>query len=124
MKYVLWTLQILLALVFLFAGGSKFLMSADEMTAQMTVKLPILFIRFIGTCEILGVLGLILPSALRIKPGLTPLAAAGLMIITLGATVVTVMGGQPIPALFPLGVATASGFVAYGRWKLLPIKSR
>ena len=124
MKYLLWTLQVLLALLFLFSGVSKFAMSADAMTAQMPIKLPILFVRFIGTCELLGALGLILPSALRIKPWLTPLAAAGLMIITIGATVVTVMGGQPVPALFPLSVAILSGFVAYGRWKLLPIAGR
>ena len=124
MKYVLWIVQVLLMALFLFAGGSKFAMSAEAMTSQMTVKLPVEFIRFIGACEILGAIGLILPSLLRIKPGLTPLAAAGLMIITIGATVVTLMGGQYNQIALPLATAVLSGFVAYGRWKLAPISPK
>jgi uncharacterized membrane protein YphA (DoxX/SURF4 family) len=84
---VLWIIQVLLAIVFLFAGTSKLIMSIEEMTKQ--IQMPGLFLRFIGVCEILGALGLILPGLLRIRPELTPLAAAaGLTIITAGATVV------------------------------------
>src|SRR5690242_13487549 len=93
MTYALWTAQVLLAFTFLFAGGSKFVMSVQEMTAQMPVPLPGWFLHFIGVCEVLGALGLILPGLLNIKPGLTPLAAAGLVIIMTGATVITLIGG-------------------------------
>jgi len=71
----------------------------------------------------LGGLGLILPALLRIKPGLTPLAAAGLAIITLGATVITMKGGIAM-AVVPLVVCLLSIFVAYGRWRVAPIASR
>src|SRR2546430_1093222 len=90
----LWVVQGLLAIIFLFTGGSKFVMSVEEMNAQMKVPLPGWFLHFIGVCEILGAIGLILPGLLHIRPGLTPLAAAGLTIILIGATVITLMGGD------------------------------
>ena len=113
MNILLWIIQGLLALLFLFAGVTKFTMSIEEMTKQ--IQLPGLFLRFIGAAEILGALGLILPGLLRIQPGLTPLAAAGLAIITIGATVVTLMSGLGALALFPFVVALLCGFVAYSR---------
>jgi hypothetical protein len=113
---LLWIIQGLLAFVFLFAGAMKFIIPIEEMTKQ--VPLPGLFLRFIGSAEVLGAIGLILPGLLRIRPGLTPLAAAGLSIITVGATVVTLMTGGGATALIPLVVAVLSAFVAYGRWRL------
>ena len=82
--------------------------------------MPGLFLRFIGVAEVLGAVGLILPWLLRIRPGLTPLAAAGLVLIMTGATVVTLMSGDVVMALFPLVVGILCAFVAYGRWRLTP----
>ncbi|MBI3940435.1 MAG: DoxX family protein, partial [Acidobacteria bacterium] len=82
--------------------------------------LPGLFVRFIGVAEVLGAIGLILPGLLRIRPGLTPLAAAGLGVIMVGATVLTLAGGEIALALIPPGVGLLSAFVAYGRWRLGP----
>ena len=123
MNVVLWIIQVLLALLFLFAGGTKLVMSIEAMRAMGSpnqILLPGLLIRFIGVCEVLGALGLILPGLFRIRPDLTPLAAAGLVIIMIGATVVTVAGGDVAPALFPLVVGILAAFVAYGRWRLAP----
>ena len=119
MKYALWTIQGLLAVLFLFAGGTKLVLPIAEMTKE--IQMPGLFLRFIGVAEVLGALGLILPGLLRIRTGLTPLAAAGLAIITIGATVVTLVAGQGALALFPLVAALLSAFVAYSRWRLVPI---
>jgi uncharacterized membrane protein YphA (DoxX/SURF4 family) len=118
MNVVLWIIQVLLAIVFLFAGASKLIMSVEEMTKQ--IQMPGLFLRFIGVCEILGAFGLILPGLLRIRPELTPLAAAGLAIITAGATVVTLVGGLGAVAVIPFVVASLSGFVAYRRRQMTP----
>ena len=109
----LWTLQALLALLFLFAGGMKLIMPIEALTKQS--PLPGLFLRFIGICEVAGALGLILPGLLRIRRGLTPLAAAGLLIIMVGATVVTLALGQVGPALMPAAVGVLVAVVAYGR---------
>jgi hypothetical protein len=118
MTYALWIVQGLLALLFLFAGVMKFIMPIEEMTKQ--VPMPGAFLRFIGVAEILGALGLILPGLLRMRPGLTPLAAAGLVIIMIGATVVSLMIGTVAMALMPFVVLLLTAFVAYGRWKVVP----
>ena len=124
MNVALWIVQGLLALLFLWAGGIKLLLPIEEMTKQMSVPLPGLFLRFIAVCEVLGALGLILPGLLGIRPGLTPLAAAGLVIIMIGATVSTLATGSIAMALFPLVVGLLSAFVAYGRWRLAPCPPR
>ena len=118
MNIALWVVQALLAALFLFAGGMKFVMSIEEMTKQ--VPLPGWFLHFIGVVEVLGALGLILPWLTRIRPGLTPLAAAGLAIIMIGAIIVTLMTGQTGSALIPLVIGLLCVFVAYGRWRLTP----
>ena len=118
MNIALWIVQALLALLFLFAGGMKFVMSIEEMTKQM--PMPGWFLRFIGVCEVLGALGLIFPWLLRIRLDLTPLAAARLVIIMIGATVLTLMTGDIAMALMPLMVGILCAFVAYGRWRLTP----
>src|SRR4051812_35347481 len=115
MTYALWIVQGLLALLFLFAGSMKLIMPIEEMTAQMTVPLPGLFVQFIGVAEVLGALGLVLPGLLRIRPGLTPLAALGLVLIMSGATGLSLATGDVLPALFPLVVGLFAAFVAYGR---------
>ena len=123
MNKLLWTLQILLALLFLFAGVSKLMLPLEQMNAQSPVPMPGPFLRFIGAAETLGAIGLILPGLLRIRPGLTPLAAAGLVIIMTGATVVSVVGGGPAMALLPLVAGLLAAFVAWGRWKRAPLRA-
>ncbi len=119
MNIALWIIQVLLALLFLFAGAMKFIMPVEEMTKQMPVAIPGLFLHFIGVCEVLGGLGLILPMLLRIKPWLTPIAAAGLVILMIGAMAFSFMIGitAAIPALV---TGLLAAFVAYGRWRLVP----
>lgn len=115
---VLWIVQGLLALLFLFAGGMKLVLPLDALAGP--VPLPGLFMRFLGVAEVLGAIGLILPGLLRIRPGLTPLAASGLMVIMIGATGITVLGGAVAPALVPLIVGLLLAFVAYGRRQVVP----
>jgi uncharacterized membrane protein YphA (DoxX/SURF4 family) len=118
----LWIVQALLGLLFLFAGVMKLVLPLDQMKGP--VELPGAFLRFLGVAETAGGLGLILPSLLRIRPGLTPLAAAGLVIIMIGAIVITLVGGDPIMALTSAVVGLLAAFVAYGRWRLAPLARR
>jgi len=122
MNLALWIVQTLLVLIFLWAGGIKLVLPIEEMTKQM--PLPGLFLRFIALCEVLGAIGVILPGLLRIRPGLTPLAAAGLVIIMIGATVLSLMTGDIATALIPLVVGILAAFVAYGRWRLAPLSTK
>jgi hypothetical protein len=114
--YALWIVQVLLALLFLFTGGMKLVLPIEKL--QGPSPLPGLFIRFIGVCEVLGAFGLILPGLLHIRPVLTPLAAAGLVIIMIGAVVVTIISEPLATAVVPLVVGILAAFVAYGRWRL------
>jgi hypothetical protein len=127
MTYILWFIQALLALLFLFAGGTKLVLPLDVMKSMGSpnqILLPGLLIRFLGVVEVLGALGLILPGLLRIKPGLTPLAAAGLTVIMIGAVALTIAGDGVAAALFPFVTGLLTAFVAYGRWRLAPHRAR
>lgn len=123
MNILLWIIQILLALLFLFAGGTKFYYTIEQMRAMgppNQILFPGWFIHFIGVCEILGALGLVLPGLLRVKPYLTAVAAIGLTIIMIGAIVVTAMVGGVGPAIPNVIICLLCAFVAYGRTKLRP----
>ena len=124
LNVVLWVIQGLLALLYLFAGATKFILPMDQMLKRMPIALSATFVRFIGVAELAGALGLILPGLLKTRPGLTPLAAAGLFIIMTGATVITAMGGQATQAATPLLAGLLVGFVAFGRWRLVPLKGK
>ena len=124
MNIALWIVQVLLALMFLFAGGTKLVMSPEAMAAMGSpnqVHLPGLFLKFLGVVEVLGALGLILPGIFRTRTGLTPLAALGLFIIMVGAVIITIMGDGVAAALVPFIFGLLCAFVAYGRWKLRPL---
>ena len=116
----LWALQIVLALVFLLTGFTKLLLPAAKLTSP--VPLPIWFIRFIGGCEAMGALGLVLPGLFRVQRWLTPTAATGLVLIMTGATVISIMGGGSMVALaiVPAILGVLAALVAYKRqdWQL------
>lgn len=120
MNIALWVIQALLAALFLFAGSMKLIMPFEEMMKQMPIPLPKWFVLFTGVVEVLGALGVILPWLLRIRTGLTPLAAVGLVIVMIGATIYTVAAGDIASALMPMVVGLLAAFVAYGRWRLTP----
>ena len=126
MTYVLWVIQALLALLFLFTGGTKLVLPLEMLTEQ--TPLPGWFVRFLGVAEVLGAIGLVLPGLVGVWPGLTPLAASGLVVIMVGATALTLVGVVPGgglgPALVPLVVGLLSAFVAYGRWRPAPQSGR
>jgi uncharacterized membrane protein YphA (DoxX/SURF4 family) len=117
--YVLWVLQVLIGLFFALASGVPKLVLPVE-TLPMPIPIPEVALRLIGVAEVLGGLGLILPGLLRIKPWLTPLAAAGLVLVTIGATVYQIAAGQPESAVFAVVLGLLTAFVGYGRWRLAP----
>ena len=119
MNILLWIIQILLALLFLFAGVTKLVIPPDKLQAQAppgAVHFPGWFLIFIGVCEVLGGLGLILPGLTRTRKGLTALAALGLTIIMIGAVIISPIGQGISAAIVPLIVGLLCAFVAYERW--------
>jgi hypothetical protein len=127
MTYALWIVQILLALLFLFAGGTKLVLPLDKLASMGSpnqIQLPGLLLRFLGVVEVLGALGLLLPGLLRIKPWLTPLAAAGLVVLMVGAVALTIAADGVAAGAVPLVTGLLAAFVAYGRWKIAPHPER
>lgn len=114
---ILWTVQIVLAALFLLGGITKLVMDSAALTADS--GLPAAFLRFIGVCETLGALGLILPWALNIRRELTPIAAACLVIIMIGAVITTALTVSVVAALFPLVTGVLLTTVGYARWQQL-----
>jgi uncharacterized membrane protein YphA (DoxX/SURF4 family) len=125
MNILLWILQILLALMFLFAGGTKLVLPTEvlnSMAPPNAIHFPGWFLKFIGLCEVLGALGLILPGIFHRRQYLTIYAAIGLFIIMIGAVVTTLMSGGGMAAASPLITGLLCLFVAYGRWKVRPLR--
>src|SRR5205823_11462026 len=110
---LLWLIQGLLAALFLFAGGFKLALPLAALAKVSPLPAP--FLKFIGACEVTGALGLILPGLLRIRTGLTPLAAAGLVIIMTGATVVTLATQSVAPAVLRFVVGILGFALSWGR---------
>src|SRR5256885_6947736 len=119
---LLWTLQGVLAALFLFAGGFKLALPLAALAKLSPLPAP--FLKFIGVCEGSGGLGLILPGLVRVREGLTPLAAAGLVVIMLGATIVTVATQGVAPAALPLVVGILAATIAWGRGEVVRLIHR
>jgi putative oxidoreductase len=121
----LWVAQVLLALAFGMAGFMKVSMPISELAAKgmgFVNHTSEGLVRFIGTVELLGALGLILPAAMRIKPILTPIAAIGIAVIMLLSIKEHVTQNEPVVANIILLLLAA--FVAWGRFKKAPIQSK
>jgi len=121
----LWVAQILLAGMFIMAGAMKTFTPIEELgaNAPWVKEMPNL-VRFIGVSELLGGLGLILPSLLRIKPILTPIAAVGIVIIMILAALYHAKMGEFGSIGFTVVIALLAAFVAWGRFKKAPILPR
>jgi hypothetical protein len=123
MSIVLWMLQILLALAF-FAHGWLFLAPPPEIAVQMNASLPRWFQLFLGVAEVLAAIGLTLPPLTRILPGLVTWAAAGVMIVTVSATIYHIARGEFSSAAITFVLLAMAAFVAYGRHVIVPIRPR
>jgi len=111
---LLWTAQGLLALFFTGASGApKLLLPAEAL--PMPIPLSQTFMWFIGACEVLGGLGLVLPGLTRIQPELTRIAAMCLAALTVCAATYQLLAQQPGNAVFALGIGAIASAVAFGR---------
>jgi putative oxidoreductase len=119
----LWILQVLLAVMFLWHGQLMLFPPAELVDLINSTIGPNLRV-FIGIAEILAAAGLILPGLTRILPFLTPLAAAGLMIVMASAVVYHLIRGEIGSAISGAVLFVLVTAVAYLRWKVAPIAPR
>jgi putative oxidoreductase len=123
MNILLWVLQVLLALVFL-AHGLLVLMPPPDIAAQMTAALPRWFWVFLGVAEVAAAIGITLPGATRIRPGLVTAAAAGITLVMVCATIWHVVRGEISSAFITLVLLIMATVVTYMRWRVKPIAAR
>lgn len=119
MNIALWVTQILLVVVFGYSALIKGTQSTERavqlgMTGVVNVPLPVM--RFTASCEVLGVLGLIVPYVSGVLPILTPLAAIGLAMIMVLAARIHLGLGEPATAAGNMVLLAMCLFVAWGRW--------
>lgn len=126
MHVALWIAQVLLGGMMLMAGLGKALQPVDALAEAIpwTTDVPIALTRFIGVSELLGALGLILPSLLRIKPILTVLAALGLVTIMVLAAIFHATRGEFAAIGFNVPLMAVAAFIAWGRIKKAPIQAK
>jgi uncharacterized membrane protein YphA (DoxX/SURF4 family) len=123
LNITLWILQIILAAFFLMAGYTK----ARSPVVNLYVAfnwakdVPLALVRFIGIIELLGSIGLLLPSIFRIKPILTPIAASAFIVLMVFAIIFHISRGESNIIGMHLIVITVASFVAWGRFKKVPI---
>ena len=116
MKIAVWIVSGLLAVAFLFAGLFKLLASTADLEASAQ-GVPVILLRIAGTAEVLGAIGLILPAATRVLPILTPLAAAGLTLVMIGATITNVIIGEYAIMLQTIVMWVLAAWVAVVRFR-------
>ena len=125
MNVLLWVLQVALAIYFFFTGLIHFAVPPGlpaPMSWMYELSAPLHYIS--GAAEILAAFGLILPAATRIRPALTPLAAAGLVLVMLLATLFHFPRGEYLNIVMNLVVGALAAFVVYGRSRLAPVRGR
>jgi putative oxidoreductase len=119
---VLWIVQLVLGLMFLFAGVQKGFRPlnaiAERMTWVPTVPPPL--VRFIGLAELLAGLGLILPPLTGILPGLAIWASVGLVAIMVCAVAFHLSRREYSGVALNVVLLTLAVFIAYSRWQVAP----
>jgi uncharacterized membrane protein YphA (DoxX/SURF4 family) len=126
LHYGLWVAQVLLAVVFAVTGIMKLAISPADFTQKMPagLTLPLALIRFIGVAEVAGVIGLILPSATRILPVLTPVAAGALALVMALAAILHASRGELTSLAVVLVLGAIALFILWGRTNRVPIPAR
>jgi uncharacterized membrane protein YphA (DoxX/SURF4 family) len=123
MNIALWVVQVLLAAAFL-AHGVMFLFPPADLIEVMNATIPPASRLFLGVAEVAAAVGLTLPGITRVQPWLVPAAAAGLIIVMIGATIFHLARSEFSSALITALLLVMATFVAYMRWKVMPIAPR
>lgn len=123
MNSVVWVIQGLVTLVFLASGVPKLVLPKATLEQRMSwvYHVPLPAVKAIGALEMLGAVGLIMPALTGLLPWLTPLAAAGLMLMMIGAIAIRLQLREYGEVLAPAIFLVLTAFIAYARFVLAPI---
>ena len=123
MNIALWIIQVLVAVMFVLAGFPKAFQPIDTLAKRLpwVKEVPAWLVRFIGICELLGAVGLILPAVTHVLPPLTALAAFGLALVMVCAMIFHISRREYSRISFSVILLVLAAFLAYGRWILMPL---
>ncbi len=126
LNVTLWTVQLLLAAVFLITGCVKVVQPIDvlALSYQWVRHVPPILVRAIGISELLAVAGLLGPAATRILPRLTVFAAIGIIIVMVGAIITHTLLAEPFTIVVNMVLLGLAAWVAYGRSTIVPVPPR
>jgi uncharacterized membrane protein YphA (DoxX/SURF4 family) len=118
MNVFLWIVQAILAALFAMSGLAKVAQPKDKLVGRYPWMHDFsqAMVRFIGVMEVLGAIGLIVPAATGIAPVLTPVAAAGLAILSIVAAVVHIRRKEPSGVAITAVLVVLAALVAWGRF--------
>ncbi len=122
----LWIAQLLLAGTMIWASCMKLFAPVSQVAAMWpwAGEVSVIFLKFTGVVDLLGALGLILPSLLRTQPRLTPIAAIAIIVLMICASVFHISRGEGSDITPNIAFALIAAFIAWGRWNKAPIISR
>jgi uncharacterized membrane protein YphA (DoxX/SURF4 family) len=123
MNSVLWIVQILLALAFLIAGLMKLTLPIPKLAERMGFvnDFAPTTVRAIGLVEVLGAIGVVLPALTGVLPWLTPVAAAGLILVMIGATATHIRRNEFPKIGTNVVLLLMAAFIVYGRFVAVPL---
>lgn len=121
MNLVLWAAQVVLAALFLAHGIVYLFPPASLREAIHNGPLPRRLVYAIGAAEVLAAVGLTVPPLTGVAPLLVPLAAAGLVLLMVGAVLFHISRAEVPPAIVTLLLGALAAFVAYGRWTVFHV---
>jgi len=123
MNITLWIMQVLLAAVFA-AHGWMLVSPPPELLDIINEEMGVGFRYTLGIAEILGAVGILLPGITRILPWLTEVSAASFAFVSVSATIWHVLRGETSSAAITAGLVVLTTLVAYGRWRVRPIRPK
>lgn len=123
---ILWVAQVILAATFIWAAAMKLVQPPDKLAAMWpwTGQIPGTLVKLTGLIDLAGATGLILPSLLRIKPKLTPIAAIGIILLMISASIFHIARGEAAQIGTNIVFAGMAAFIAWGRFTKAPIIAR
>ena len=123
---LLWIAQVLISTSLTWATYVKLFQPIEQLEIMWpwTGDVSPIFVRLTGIIDLLGALGVILPSLFRFKPILAPIAAIGIVSLMISASIFHICRGEASQIGFNIVFAMIAAFIAYGRWKLAPIQSK
>jgi len=125
-NFALWVAQVFLAASLIWASLMKLFQPIEKLSAMWpwTGQIPVAMVKFTGIIDLLGAIGLILPALIRVKPKLTPIAALGIIALMICATTFHIIRGEASVIGANIVFAILAAFVAWGRFKKVPITTK